>query len=253
MPARFFVAASLVLTIGLAATAALADPPDFGLTIDLSPTSILDPRTGRHDPYGSLAVTGVMSGAFDNGVGYIFSADTILERHIWFPVLDLNYLRFSGQLNRQTDLGKVRLRASNISVFDRRFSGLLYNLTDVSLGIDRGFDLTDELALKLAINGARRFSTAASLDRYSVNPSASLSFSVLGLDAYLTASYSWREFVFRDRRDHFFGGGATLSRTFGDLTIGLTASVEHNRSTIRALSGTNFIIGPNFTYNVPLD
>lgn len=238
--------------LGMALPAA-AEPPDFGLSIDVGPTSIIDPRTGFHDPYTSISTTGVMSGGFDNGLNYIVSGDIIAERHFIYPAFDLNYLRFSGQLNRATDLGRIRLRATNTAVFDREFSGLLYNLVDVSLGIDRSVDLTDDIGMRLAGNVARRISTVPSLDRYSVNPSVGLSFQVFGLDAYASASYSLRTFVFRDRLDHYFGTSLSLSKTYGDLTLGVSASYDATRSSIRALSGDSITIGPTLSYNVPID
>lgn len=239
--------------LALAASEACADPPDFGLSIDLAPTLDIDPHTGEVDPYLGVTLSGTMSGVFDNGVGYSLSADTIHERHSLYPALDLDYLRVSGQIHRQTGIGRLRLKATNTAVFDRGFASLIYDQTDISLGIDRSFDLTDELKMRLAFTATRRFSTLRTLERYSFTPSASLSFQMFGLDALLTASYSHRPYVFRRRVDDFFSAGAVLSKQIGDLSIGLNASVESNRSSIPALNSTSFIIGPNFTYSFPID
>lgn len=245
--------ACLTVALTLVAGAAQAEPPDFGLSLDLAPTVIVNPETGIADPYLGATLSGTMSGSLGDGVGYVFSADAIHERHPLYPSFDLNYLRFSGQLNRATPLGKLRLKAANMSVFDGELTGMIYNLTDVSIGIDRSIDLTDDLALRLAFNYARRFADVRTLDRYSLNPSVGLSFSVAGLDAYLSASYSYRNFVFRERVDHFFGAGASLSKTFGDFYVGMSVNYDSSYSSIPALSAKSFTIGPNFTYNFPID
>lgn len=233
--------------------AARADPPDFGLAVELVPTVLVDPLTGEVDPYLGVTFNGTMSGTFDNGFGYIVVGDAIHERHALYPELDLDYLRLSGQVNRQTGLGMIRLKATNIAVFHRAFSDLIYNVTDVSLGIDRSFDLSDDLSMRLAFNAARRFSNVSALDRYSFNPAVGFYFPVLGLDASLTANYSYRDYLFSDRVEHFFGAGAALSKTIGDFDIGMEVDFEMTRSTVSALNATAFIIGPNFTYNLPID
>jgi hypothetical protein len=245
--------AASTAALALVPALAHAEPPDFGLSVDLAPTVIVDPYTGQVDPYLGLTFSGSMSGTFDNGFGYIVSADAIHEGHSLYPTLDLNYLRFSAQINRQTSIGKLRLKATNNAIFDREFDRLIYNLTDVSLGVDSSFDLTDDLTMRLAFNAARRFSNVRSLDRYSLNPSVAFYFPVFGLDVSLTASYAWRDFVFRERVDHFFSAGASLSKTIGDFTIGMNVSLEANHSSVSALSATSIIIGPNFTYSLPID
>jgi hypothetical protein len=250
LPGAGLIGVALAVATPLAAR---ADPPDFGLAVELAPTVIVDPLTGEVDAYLGITFNGTMSGTFDNGFGYIVVGDAIHERHSLYPALDLDYLRLSGQINRQAGIGKIRLKATNIAVFNRAFSGLIYNVTDVSLGIDRSFDLTDELSMRLAFNAARRFSNVSALDRYSFAPAIGFYFPVFGLDASLTANYSYRDFVFRDRVDHFFGAGAGLSKTIGDFDIGMKVDFEMTRSTVSAMNATSFIIGPNFTYNLPID
>jgi len=245
--------AGAALALALALGPALADPPDFSAYVDLGSTGLVDADTGIVDPYLGMTLNGTMSGSFDNGIGYSLGGDLILERHNLFARIDASFLKASSQLNYQTDFGKIRLRATNLSVFDRSFAMMRYNLTDVSLGIEDSHDLTDDLRLKLAVNVARRMATVETLDRWSLNPTVSLTTQIAGLDFYAYGSYSYRDFVFRDRVDHYFSTGGTISKTFDDLTVGVSASVETVRSNIPALSATSFIVGPNLTYNLPID
>lgn len=246
-------ATGAAFALALALCPALADPPDFSAYVDLGSTGLIDADTGVVDPYLGATLNGTMSGSFDNGVGYSLGGDVILERHNLFARIDASFLKASGQLNYQTDLGKIRLRASNLSVFDRSFAIMRYNLTDLSLGMEDSYDLTDDLRLKLSVNVARRLATVQTLDRWSINPTVSLTTQLAGLDVYAYGSYSYRDFVFRDRVDHYFSTGATMSKTFDDLTVGVSASVETVRSSVPSLGATSFIVGPNLTYNLPID
>lgn len=240
--ARFFGSLPAAALVLLAASPAAADPPDYSVTFELGPNSVIDIPTGIGDPQASASINGTMSGSFDNGVGYLLSTDAIFERHSDFFPRDTNYLRGSGQLTYQADFGRLKLAATNLAIFDRHFDALSLDLTDVSLSIDRGFDLTDDIRMRLTLAGARRFEESGLYDRYSITPSASFSTTLLGLDAYLTASYSYRDFVFGERQDNFFSSGLTLSKTFDELTVGVTASVEVTRSSIGAFNYESFIV-----------